>query len=166
MSNAKAEFIQPGTYPVISDEAARGLRKALKSTAVSMAATRALAECIPEMREAVLAELPRLEAAGSDAAAVYAVAHEVRGLAGNARLAASAKIASMLCLYLDAVMRAEQPADALVIKLCTSAIGRSARALDEESRLGLHVVKELGVLVSRKLAEISDPSAASDFIGR
>lgn len=158
MSNPKAEFLQPGAYPVMPSEAARNLKKALKSAGASMGAARALAECASGMREAVLKELPRLEAAGSDETAIYAAAHEIRGLAGNAGLAASAKSAALLCLYLDAVMRTGQAADSLLVKLCISTIGRSARAIDEESRLGLHVVKELAVLVSRKMAEIADPA--------
>lgn len=156
MSESQPVFIQPGDYPGLSDEATRSLKKALKSTAVAMAATKALTDNIAPMREAVLAALPKLEAAGTDLAKIYEEAHEIRGLAGNAGLGAAAKIAGVLCLYLDGMMRAGRPADAVLITLCIAAIGRSARALDEETRTGAHVVKDLGVLISRKLAEIAD----------
>jgi hypothetical protein len=159
MSKADPVFIQPGDYPVLSGEGARELKKALRSTATAMAAKKALTDSIVPMREAVLAALPRLEAAGADPAKIYAEAHEIRGLAGNAGLAAAAKISGVLCLYLDGMMRAGRSSDMAVVGLCVAAIGRAARALDEETRLGQHVVKELGVLVSRKLADTAEPQS-------
>jgi hypothetical protein len=154
MSDSKAVIIQPGEYPILEGDAARELKKTLKSSAAGLAATKALIDNIEPMREAVIDMLPRLEEAGSDAAKVYAVAHEIRGMAGNAELKAAARIAGILCLYLDGLMRAERPADPIVIRLHVTAIGRAARAIDEESRLGLHVAKELAMLVNTKLAEI------------
>lgn len=154
MSDNKPVIIQPGEYPVLSGETARALKKALKSTAAGLAATKTLADNVGSMREAVIAVLPKLEAAGTDAAKVYAVAHEIRGLAGNADLKAAARIAGVLCLYLDGIMRAGREAEPGVIRLHVTAIVRAARAIDEDSRFSLHVAKELAMLVTAKLAEI------------
>jgi hypothetical protein len=154
MSDPKAVILKPGEYPTLSGEASRALKKALKSTLVGLTATKALADNVGAMRDAVIALLPNLDAAGTDAAKVYAVAHEIRGLAGNADLKAAARIAGVLCLYLDGMIRAGRQAEPAVIRVHVAAIGRAARAVDEESRLGLHVAKELAMLVNAKLAEI------------
>jgi hypothetical protein len=154
MSDNKPVITKPGDYPGLSGEAARALKKALKSTGAGLAATKTLADNVGSMREAVIALLPNLEAAGTDAAKVYAAAHEIRGLAGNAELKSAARIAGVLCLYLDGIMRAGRQAEAALVRLHVAAIGRAARAIDEDSRFSLHVAKELAMLVNTKLAEI------------
>lgn len=152
-----AILIAPGDYPGFSPKATEKLKKRLSSGAVASVAARVLESSIPTMRQAVLEALPRLEAALGDTAKVYAEAHEIRGLAGNAGLDAAAKLASLLCLYLDGMGRAGRKAEPAIIGLCVAAIGRSARALDEETRLGTHVVQDLGVLINRRLLEIAEP---------
>jgi hypothetical protein len=114
-----------------------------------------LIDIVPSMRAAVIAALPALEAAGTDDAKVYAVAHDIRGLAGNADLKATAQISAVLCLYLDRMRRAGRQADPGLVRLHVAAIARAARSIDEDSAFSLHVAKELVALVNAKLAEIS-----------
>lgn len=159
MNKKTAEIIKPGDYPLLNEDAARALKKTLKSSLAGLAATKVLIDNVGNMRDAVLAVLPRLEAAGADADKVYAAAHEIRGLAGNADLKAAARIAGVLCHYLDGVMQAGAKAEPAVIKLHVAAIGRASRAIDEESRLGLHVAKELAMLVNSKLTDLHKQSS-------
>jgi chemotaxis protein histidine kinase CheA len=98
-----------------------------------------------------------LEAAAeqADIGAIFEQAHEIRGLAGNAGLAATGRIANGLCRYLDAVGRANLGAERSLVTLHLEAIARAAHADDEATRLGDTVANELANLVERKLAEIN-----------
>ena len=154
MKTKQPVVIQPGDYPVLSAERARALKIVLHSKDAAEATAKVLADNIAPLREAVIAALPRLEAAGMEATKVYAAAHEIRGLAGNAGLEAAAGMAGGLCLYLDAILRSGRKADPALIEVHVAAIGRAARALDEENGLSLHVAKELAQLVESKLGEI------------
>lgn len=155
---AEATIIQPGAYPVFSANAAMGMMRALRDPEVSLSAARAIADRAEELRAAVLSHIERVEAAAEtlDAPALYAQAHEIRGLAGNAGLAATGRISNVLCRYLDAVMRAGLKPERGVVALHLEAIARAAHAEDEATRLGDTVAKELSQLVELKLAEIND----------
>jgi len=155
MSDSKAVIIQPGEYPVVDEKRSQTLKKVLRSPATVKAAEMVLEKSSAILREGVLAALPRLEAAGLEATKTYQAAHEIRGLAGNANLPAAAKIASLLCGYLDAMIRAGREPDAAVIRLHIASIGHAARATDQTSILGEQVTRELSALVDRKLAEIA-----------
>jgi hypothetical protein len=155
--HSKATMIKPGAYPVMNAAAAMGLLHALRDPKVGVAAARVIADKADELRAAVLEHIDRVEdaARGFDVGAIYAQAHEIRGLAGNAGLAATGRIANVLCKYLDAFMRAGRQAERGVIALHLEAIARAAHAEDEATRLGDAVAKELSQLVERKLAEIN-----------
>lgn len=155
MSDKKVVVIQPGEYPVVPEKRTQTLKKVLRNPATVKAAEKVLEKSSTILRDGVLASLPRLEAAGLDASKVYQASHEIRGLAGNANLPAAAKIASLLCGYLDAIMRAGKEPDAAVVRLHIASIGHAARATDQASILGEQVTRELSALVDRKLAEIA-----------
>ncbi len=95
-------------------------------------------------------------ARSADLVTIFEQAHEIRGLAGNAGLVATGRIANGLCKYLDAIERAEYASDRELVVLHLEAIARAARAEDEATRLGDAVANELAALVDRKLAEIND----------
>jgi len=154
MSDGKPLFIQPGEYPVMSGNVARDLVKALASSTLGLAAAKVLSDNVKSLRGAVIAALPKLEAAGSDSAKAYAAAHEIRGLAGNADLKPTAQIAGVLCHYLDCMQRANRDADPVVVRLHVASIGQTARAANEDCKISQHVAKELADLVKAKLAEI------------
>ncbi|MDE2182375.1 MAG: hypothetical protein KGJ78_05085 [Alphaproteobacteria bacterium] len=158
---AAATMIQPGAYPVMSSAAAMGLMRALRDPETSLAAARVIADHAAELRTAVLAHIDRVEEVAQilDPAAIYEQAHEIRGLAGNAGLAATGRISNVLCRYLDAVMRAGKAPQRGVVALHLEAIARAAHAEDEATRLGDAVANELSQLVDRKLAEINESDA-------
>lgn len=157
--------IAPGSYPVLPPAAAIAVAKQLRSPAAQAAAARALDEGAGSLKDAVKVHIDRLQdhlarlqaaAAAGDFERIYGEAHEVRGLAGNAGLAAAARIAGELCRYLDAMLRAGAAPDLAVVRLHLEAGLRAARAEDEATRLGGAVADSLAALVSKKLAEIND----------
>ena len=151
---ARATKIMPGAYPVLPRKAAMRLLHALRDPEIVSAAALAVADKAEELRLAVLAHVDRIAdaARAADPVATYEQAHEIRGLAGNAGLAATGRSANGLCRYLDALGRAgRQPAQKLVA-LHLEAIVRAARAEDEATRLGEEVANELAALVDKKLA--------------
>jgi len=87
-------------------------------------------------------------------AAVFAIAHEIRGFAGTAGLAGTGRIADGLCHYLEEVERAGASPDPVLTSLHITAIARAARAEDEASRTSEIVAAELSELVSRRLKEL------------
>ena len=106
--HARASKIMPGAYPVLSRKAALRLLHALRDPEIVSAAARVVADKAEELRLAVLAHVDRIAdaARAADPVATYEQAHEIRGLAGNAGLAATGRIANGLCRYLDALGRA------------------------------------------------------------
>jgi len=149
--------IPPGAYPVLSGAAADRLLANLRDPKVAASAARIIAEKAEDMRAAVLGHITRLEAAAraADREALFLEAHEIRGLAGNAGLIATGRIANGLCRYLDALARADMRPDASLLALHLDAIARAAHAEDEATRLGETVASELAQLVAKKLAEIN-----------
>jgi len=155
---ARATKIMPGAYPVFSRKTASGLLHALRDPEITAAAARVIASKAEELRIAVLAHVDRIgkAARAADPVATYEQAHEIRGLAGNAGLTATGRIANGLCKYLDAINRAGRQPDQELVALHLEAIARAAHAEDEATRLGDTVANELAVLVDKKLAEIND----------
>jgi HPt (histidine-containing phosphotransfer) domain-containing protein len=161
-SPLRVERIPPGAYPVFSGAAASRLMKAIRNPDVHVEAARIIGDSMENIRDVVLGHIDRVEAAAGkdDFNGIYEQAHEIRGLAGNAGLNATARIANGLCRYLDAVMRAGRVPERAVIGLHLGAIARAARAEDEATRLGDAVANELTQLVSKKLAELNGPETA------
>jgi chemotaxis protein histidine kinase CheA len=158
--HARAAKIMPGAYPVFPRNTASRLLQALRDPEIVATAARVVADKAEELRIAVFGHVDRIaEAARAcDSVAIFAQAHEIRGLAGNAGLLATGRIANGLCKYLDAVGRAERQPDRELVALHLEAIGRAAHAEDEATRLGEEVANELAALVDKKLAEINDSS--------
>ncbi len=153
----RAAKIPPGVYPVFSSKVASHLSQALRDPEVVAAAARVIAHKAEDMRIAVLGYVDRMEEAvrTADPAATFEQAHEIRGLAGNAGLVATGRIANGLCKYLDAIDRAGRAPDQALVVLHLEAIARAAHAEDEATRLGDTVANELAALANRKLAEIN-----------
>jgi hypothetical protein len=151
--HARAAKIMPGAYPVLSGKAAMRLLHALRDPEIVSAAAKVVADKAEELRVAVLAHVDRIADAANaaDPVATYEQAHEIRGLAGNAGLIATGRIANGLCRYLDALGRAGRQPDQELVALHLEAIARAARAEDEATRLGDTVANELAALVDKKL---------------
>ena len=153
----KSVKVQPGAYPVLPSVVAMALSRALRDPGVTAKAARVVNDSAEEMRNETLRYIDRVEAAAraNDFDGIYEQAHEIRGLAGNAGLAATARIANGLCRYLDALTRAGRTPEGAVVALHLDAISRAAHAEDEATRLGDAVANELAQLVDKKLAEIN-----------
>ena len=151
--------IEPGRYPVFSSTVVMGLNRALRDPETAAKAQEAVASATQPMRESVLQYIARIEEAAraEDFARIYQESHEIRGLAGNANLAATARIANELCRYLDAYQQAGCTPERPVIRLHLEAISRSVSSEECASELGDTVANELAQLVAKKLAEINGP---------
>jgi chemotaxis protein histidine kinase CheA len=158
--HANATKIMPGAYPVFPRNTASGLLQALRDPEIVAVAAHVIADKAEELRIAVLAHVDRIAdaARACDPVATFEQAHEIRGLAGNAGLLATGRIANGLCKYLDAINRARLRPDQGLVVLHLEAIARAAHAEDEATRLGEEVANELAALVDKKLAEINDSS--------
>ena len=155
---SRAVKIAPGGYPALPRKVALQLLEAVRDPTVIAAAARVIADKAEDMRFAVLGHIESLEQAAraADQTRIFDQAHEIRGLAGNAGLTATGRIANNLCKYLDALDQAAREPDQGLVALHLDAIGRAARAEDEATRLGDAVANELTRLVDKKLAEIND----------
>jgi len=154
----RAAKIPPGVYPVFAAKDAVRLLRALNDPEIIAQAALVIVSKAEELRSAVLSHVERLENAArlSDLGEVFDQAHEIRGLAGCAGLAATGRIANILCKYLDAMGRAGALPEQTVVALHLDAIARAAHAEDEATRLGDTVANELAALVDKKLSEIND----------
>jgi hypothetical protein len=150
--------VPPGAYPVFPSQIAMALMRAVRDPDVHARASRIVENSAEGMRGEVLRYIDRVEAAArtNDFGRIYEHAHEIRGLAGNAGLAATARIANGLCRYLDALTHSARRPENAVVSLHLEAIGRAAHAEDEATRLGDTVADELAQLVDKKLAEINE----------
>ncbi|MBU6444469.1 MAG: hypothetical protein KGR48_11215 [Alphaproteobacteria bacterium] len=156
--NCAREIIPTDHWPALmTARAATEFLDALKSDAVKRRLDRTLSARRHELADVVRQGARRLEDAArrGDVQAVYDEAHEIRGLAGNAGLAASGRIADGLCRYLDTVGQAEAPADSGIVGLHVGSITRAANASDEATRLGTEVDEALRALVRRRLSALS-----------
>jgi len=150
----KAEMIAPDAYPQMLPRAQAALfSQTLHSTATEGKAARVIADSAENLRDAVLAYVEQLEAAGQDHHLVSDKAHEIKGFADTAGLPATARIADGLCHYLEKIHELDAMPDATVIALHVSAIGRASRDSDRGTGMGEAVRSELAALSARKLAE-------------
>jgi hypothetical protein len=150
----KAEFIEPDAYPQMLNkrEAIRAIQT-LQSQQVHAKANYAMKSYTPMLQDAIMDYVEGLEQAGTDTARIFAMVHEMRGLAENAGMVATGRIADILCRYLDEMDRLRKPVDQTLVTLHVQAITRAARADQGEIKISDTVAEELEALVKRRLAE-------------
>ncbi|HEX4117615.1 MAG TPA: hypothetical protein VHX99_02345 [Rhizomicrobium sp.] len=151
---AKTQIIPPDSYPqmVSKGEAAR-ISRALRSQETIQQGDRVIEEASHGLRDGVRDYVRGLETVIGDHRQTFEKAHEIRGFAETAGLAATGRIADGLCNYFDEMEKLAAEPDMEVIALHVSAIARAAFAEDEAIRMGNMVAKELATLVHHKLAE-------------
>jgi len=125
----------------------------LRSQETIQHGNRVIEDASQALREGVRDYVRALETVIGDHRQTYEKAHEIRGFAETAGLAATGRIADGLCGYFDEMEKLGAEPDRNVITLHVSAIARAAYAEDEAIRMGNMVAKELATLVQRKLAE-------------
>ena len=151
---SKNQIIPPESYPqMVSKSDAARISRALRSQEAVQHGNRVVEEASHALREGVRDYVRELETVVGDHRQTYEKAHEIRGFAETAGLAATGRIADGLCGYFDEMEKLGAEPDRNVIALHVSAIARAAYAEDEAIRMGNMVAKELATLVQRKLAE-------------
>jgi hypothetical protein len=78
----------------------------------------------------------------------------MRGLAETAGLITMGRISDLLCRYMDETKRIGRKPEAAIVTLHVAAIGRAARAEEDDIGMGAVVTAELSALVSRRLNDI------------
>ena len=158
--NIQVEHVTPATeYPPLLPKARRAqAMRMLRSSETMDRANRIIALKKSQLRGAVLEHVDLIEAAARTGnwTFVFELAHEIRGMAGTAGLAATGRIANGLCRYLDALALSGAEPDRSVATLHLDAIVRSARTEDDAARHGAAVADQLSSLVDRKLREIKE----------
>jgi len=151
---AKVQIIPPDSYPqMVSKADASRISRALRSPETLLQGNRVVEDASQGLRRSVCDYVRALEAAAGDHKKTYEKAHEIRGLAETAGLAAAGRIADGLCGYFDEMDQLDAAPDPEVIAVHVSAIARAAFAEDEAIRMGDVVAMELAVLVDLKLSE-------------
>jgi hypothetical protein len=154
MTGKISQIIPPDAYPQMVPKAqAAKFTSVLRSRESAMRAAKAITAESAKLRDVVRGYVDELERSAADPEQLRALAHEIRGLAETAGLAATGRIAEGLCRYLDQMDEHRLPAEAAVAMLHISAIARAARAEDEATRMSEVVAAELAALVNRKLTE-------------
>lgn len=150
----QTQIIAPDAYPQMLSKpnAARAL-ETLRSAQTAMKAQAAMEAQIPAMRAAILQYVEELENARGDMTKVFEKAHDIRCFAETAGLVTTGRIADILCRYMDDMERIKKPVDPVLVTLNVSAIGRAARAEDDNVAMGDAVAQELAALVAKRLAE-------------
>ncbi len=150
----KAEVIPPSAYPqMVSKAQAVLMARTLRSQVTAVTASRVIEDSGEILRDAVRAYVEELEQAGMNFELVSEKAHEIRGFAETAGMLSAGRIADGLCRYFDDADKAGVPADAAVVALHVSAVGRTARDPDALSHMNDVVARELSALAGKKLAE-------------
>lgn len=151
---AKPQIIPPESYPQMAtkSEAAK-LARALRSPDMIARGSLVIEEASENLRAGVRQYVRALEQAAGDRHLTSEKAHEIRGFAETAGLAATGRIADGLCRYFEEMDKLGAEPDMDVVALHVSAIARAAYAEDEAIRMSDVVARELAVLVNRKLAE-------------
>jgi hypothetical protein len=156
--HTKSVMIAASDYPAMLNgtDAANFLRK-LTSYETAQRAARIVDLRRDGLCDVVLDYIARMEkaAAAGDLPAVFAQAHEIRGLAGTAGLEAAGRIADGLCKYVEAASSLGATAEPAVIALHVDAISRASVAQGEALKLGNRVAVELGALVAHKLGTMN-----------
>ena len=157
MKNAprkQAQIIAADAYPqMLNRQNAVRAIETLRSAQTAANAQAAIAAQVPALRAAILEYVDALENAQGDITIVFAKAHEIRGFAESAGLVTTGRIADILCRYMDDMDRIGKPMDTTLVALNVSAIGRAARAEDNDVAMGDAVAAELAALVARRLAD-------------
>jgi hypothetical protein len=154
-----ARIIAPDAYPqMVARAAAASFARRLRSSESAAKGAQAVTAKMAGLRTAIHDYVAALETAGraGDHGAVLHAAHEIRGFAENAGLAAAGRIADGLGRYLGELQRSGAEADAAIVDLHIGAITRAAHAKDEATRMGEEVASELAALVARRLKDIKD----------
>jgi hypothetical protein len=151
----KAQFITPDAYPQIFEKgaSARAL-KSLRSPQTALKAAMAMEACVAPMREAVLQYVGEMEKPDASMCRIFDIAHEMRGLAETAGLITMGRISDLLCRYMDETKRIGRKPEATIVTLHVAAIGRAARAQEDDIGMGAIVTAELSALVSRRLNDL------------
>jgi len=151
---AKPQIIPPDSYPQMANKSeAAKLSRALRSQDVIARGSRVIEEASENLRAGVRQYVRALEQAAGDRQRTSEKAHEIRGFAETAGLAATGRIADGLCRYFEEMDKLGAELDMDVVALHVSAIARAAYAEDEAIRMSDVVARELAVLVNRRLAE-------------
>jgi len=158
--SSPATLIATDAYPQLPRVPAIALRKALRCPKVAQAAKTALQVSEDAMRPAVLGVIAELSGAVGNPGQLFAYAHEIRGLAGNAGLPAVGKIASLLCRYLDHVARANGLPDEAVCHLHIMALTRAAQENGDSDDAQEAVLQGLTALVARKITETGEVTSS------
>jgi hypothetical protein len=151
----KAQFITPDAYPQMLEKggAARALRS-LRSPQTALKAAMAMEACVVPMRAAVLQYVGEMEKSVADLVRIFDIAHEIRGLAETAGLITMGRISDLLCHYMDETRRMGREPEATIVTLHVAAIGRAARAEEDDIGMGAVVTAELSALVCRRLNDL------------
>lgn len=155
----QAQFVPAEAYkPLVPKDRQKAALAMLKSSETLARAARTIATKAAGLRSVVLELVEKLETAAraGDWPAAFAAAHEIRGLAGNAGLVATGRIANGFCQYLDTVEMMRATPDRMVAELHVDAMVRSSRTEDDTARHGDAVVENLAALVNRKLGAIKE----------
>lgn len=148
----KAKIIPADSYPALMgrDDVAYALR-ALYSPQTLEKAQRALSAQGDAIKAVVLEYGEQMERDRHDLAKLYALAHEIRGMAETAGLPVAGRISENLCRYLDETSRRPAPADRALVALHVDAITSAMRSPPADASLGEKVAEELSVLVTSQL---------------
>ena len=150
-----AQIIPVSAYPQLVNNAdAASVARALRGSTLIERGNQVMEEQSEMLCAAVLGLADQLEQAGKNLDGVLLAAHEIRGLAGNAGLAAAGRLADGLCRYCDEIDRLGLAPDLAIVDLHVGAILRATRNPAERGAIGDAVAKELAALVSHKLTEI------------
>jgi chemotaxis protein histidine kinase CheA len=150
----KAVLIAPDEYPaLLTGHGTAAFLNKLASPETAKHAARMIAMRRDALCDAVLDYIRQLESAAqtADIPDVYDQAHEIRGLAETAGMAAAGRIADGLCRYLDASKEQKSTVDPAVVALHVDAIVRASSSAEDAGKFGSRVAVELGALVARKL---------------
>jgi hypothetical protein len=149
-----SHLIAADAYPQMMNrqDAARAMLT-LRSPQTMERAQAVMETCKGPMRKAILDYVQALEAAGGDAARIYAQVHDIRGFAETVGMVTTGRIAEILCRYMDDMERVGRPVDDIILSLHISAIARAARAEEGDEPVGEMVASELAALVARRLSE-------------
>jgi hypothetical protein len=151
----RTQIIPPDAYPqLVGKGDAASIAHALRSPAIAERGARVIEEQCETLHVAVHALVDDLEKAGPAHDLVLLTAHEIRGLAGTAGLAAAGDIADGLCRYCDEIEKLGLGPDPAIVDLHINAILRATRNEGERGAISDAVARELATLVSHKLTEI------------
>ncbi len=151
---AKVQIIPPDSYPqMVSKSEAAKISRALHSPDALARGARVIEEASQTLRDGVRHYVRALEETIGDHALTSEKAHEIRGFAETAGLAATGRIADGLCRYFDEMDKLAADPDLEVD--CASRFSHCAGGLCRRRGYphGRHGGQELDTLVDHKLAE-------------